>query len=208
MKRKKKVRRAGRSRSLRNKPKKSGTRESRPARRAKKKVKKASRVRSGRKQSRKRPVKIPLETPRRGRPKFPKGFKTAYALIKKKVSRVEDNKDFSIDGESRFTIGRGMSAVAVLRHARDKVSPLPRTLWVSLGVVFETDAINAKSRKGYERIKGRPFAATKYRRGDALIYAYVACKNKILKVMQGRYRRKASEILVRLHWNPKGKQPK
>lgn len=125
--------------------------------------------------------------------------------------RVVRNRDGSVDGELRLPIQRGVQERDVIKRISQAVDngsfyPPPGS-WLSMGARYNPDVISsAKGADDYRVWWGKVDVGAPYQRarfsaenlGTALRYA---------DAMRKRYRRKASEVTIRIHYNPRDRRP-
>ncbi len=121
--------------------------------------------------------------------------------------RVHTNRDGSIDAELRIKPGKRQSIPNALIDLEQTVKPIPYT-WVSSGLRFDAEG-DEGLRELYIRHKGLAQAITHYRRntGFGLADSLLTSRVKIDSAMKKRKRKKASEVIYRLHWNKDLKKP-
>lgn len=113
---------------------------------------------------------------------------------------VVRNADQSVDGEARIVLARGTDERDVIRALQ--VIRIPENVWFTIGTRYTDDVIPDESRDKYLRWRGYREAVqafdTSYVRGETFARA-----KDIADKMRERYRRKASEVVVRLRYDPR-----
>lgn len=111
---------------------------------------------------------------------------------------VVRNADQSVDGESRIILARGADERDVIRALQTIV--IPDNVWFTVGTRYEDSVIPDERRDHYLRWRGYREAVqgfdTSYVRGEIFERAL-----SIADKMRKRYRRKASEVVIRLRYD-------
>ena len=90
-----------------------------------------------------------------------------------------------------------------LKNKAGKVQPT----WGSIGTRYAPDVMDSKSRDGYLMWYGKIDVATYYRAAHAQGELFAAAL-KHTDSMSKHWRRKADEIVLRMHWDPDGYHPR
>lgn len=122
--------------------------------------------------------------------------------------RVHVYPDGSIDGEISIDVVKGQSASDLFLDVESafKKQSLGKGFWISTGErhVIQEDA------EVYRRHKGMNEVAVYYQRATPsnIAETMLIARRNITPAMERKYKRKASTIFVRLHWNADDKKPK
>lgn len=115
-----------------------------------------------------------------------------------------------MDGEISFQVPRGVSEDEMYRRILDGFGQNPGHIgpgyWLSVGqryTIKEGDEV-------YRRHKGMNEIATYYagmRRPGIVAATFGAARDMMTPGAREKYKRKASSVFVRLHWNPDREKP-
>lgn len=116
--------------------------------------------------------------------------------------------DGSVDGELYVKVPEGTGSADTSWDLYEAFQPLAvgTRYWMSVGaryIIEEDDEV-------YRRNRGMNLVETNYQRATApnVSEEHDLLERKLLPGMQNRYKREASNIFIRLHWNPEGERPK
>lgn len=81
-----------------------------------------------------------------------------------------------------------------------------RRYWISTGARYQVETDDER----YRRNKGMTQVETNYQRATPtnIVETHVILRHKIMPGMGKKFGESARDIFIRLHWNPKGEQPK
>ncbi len=97
--------------------------------------------------------------------------------------------------EAEFDLYEAFSSVSVGRH-----------YWISVGGRYHVETDDER----YKRNKGMTQVQTNYQRATPanIVEEHLLMRNTILKGMHRTFGQEATDLFIRLHWNPEDAQPK
>lgn len=116
---------------------------------------------------------------------------------------ISRNRDKSIDAEIRVMPKRGQDVTDIMIDIKGATEAVPNT-WISTGIRYEPRA----DEEFYIRIRGMSQANAYYQRNtEAKHPTNFSTGIDIIDNMEGRGRKKAQHVMMRLHWNPENAKP-